>query len=78
VTSQPPGPCFDRDIKPLFLPFDRDQMRFAFDLWNYAEVKDNAAVILQRLALGDMPCDQPWPEDRIALFRAWLAAGCPP
>jgi hypothetical protein len=78
VIPQPPGPGFDRDIKPLFLAFDRDQMRFAFDLWNHNEVKDNASVILQRLEVGDMPCDRAWPDDRIALFRAWLDAGCPP
>jgi len=78
VKPPPSGPGFDRDIRPLFLAFDRDQMRFAFDLWNHTEVKDNASVILQRLELGDMPCDRAWPADRIALFRAWLVAGCPP
>jgi hypothetical protein len=69
---------FARDIQPLFLPFDRDQMRFAFDLWLHADVKTNAEMILQRLELGDMPCDRPWPQEQIALFRKWFEADCPP
>jgi hypothetical protein len=78
LTSDASGPGFARDIQPLFLPFDRDMMRFAFDLWAYPEVKQYAAMILERLELGDMPCDRPWPQEQIALFRAWMAADCLP
>ena len=70
-------PRFAQDIQPLFLSFDRDQMRFAFDLWAHADVRANAAMILQRLEAGDMPCDRPWPPEQVALFRAWLKADCP-
>ncbi len=69
-------PSFETDIKPLFLPFDRDAMRFAFDLWRHGDVVENADMILQRLESGEMPCDRPWPPENLALFRAWVASGC--
>jgi hypothetical protein len=65
------------DIKPLFREGDRHAMRFAFDLWSYADVRTHAAAILGRLEHGTMPCDGAWPADRIALFRRWLAQGTP-
>ena len=68
---------FDADIKPLFLPFDRDAMRFAFDLWRHQDVAENAPMILDRLATGEMPCDRPWPPEHVTLFRTWLIEGCP-
>lgn len=72
----PTAISFAREIRPLFLPFDRDQMLFAFDLWSHAAVTENAAMILQRLTAGDMPCDHAWPAEHVALFRDWVAQGC--
>jgi hypothetical protein len=69
---------FETDIKPLFLPFDRDAMRFALDLWAHAEVAAAASMVLERLEAGDMPCDRPWPAEHLALFRTWIEAKCPP
>jgi hypothetical protein len=69
---------FDRDIRPLFRESDRLEMDFVFDLWSYDEVSANADRILERLEDGTMPCDAPWPGERIQLFRAWLDAGCAP
>ena len=68
---------FESDIKPLFREFDRTEMEWAFDLWNYDEVKENAEAILERLEDGGMPCDAPWPEDRIEAFRRWMQEGMP-
>ncbi|HEX9417378.1 MAG TPA: hypothetical protein VF895_11815 [Gaiellaceae bacterium] len=68
---------YDTDIKPLFREGDRDSMRFAFDPWSYDDVSSHAAAILQRLEEGTMPCDGAWPEDRVDLFRRWLAEGTP-
>jgi hypothetical protein len=66
-----------RDIKPLFRDEDQDNMLgFGLDLYNYEQVKDRAAEILERLADGSMPCDEAWPEDRVALFRRWMDEGC--
>jgi hypothetical protein len=68
---------FERDIKPLFRESDRTEMSWAFDLWSHDDVSSNADAILERLEAGDMPCDDAWPEDRIALFRRWAEAGGP-
>jgi len=68
---------FAVDIKPLFREDDRDSMDFAFDLWSYDDVKANAALILERLEDGTMPCDEPWSEDRVQNFRDWIAKGLP-
>jgi hypothetical protein len=68
-------PSFARDIRPLFRDKDVDEMRFAFDLSNYDDVKTNAAGIYERLADGSMPCDGAWPDDQIALFRQWVDEG---
>ena len=65
------------DIRPLFRDKDVDEMSFAFDLASYDDVKDNASAILDRLSDGSMPCDEPWSEDRVALFREWIEEGFP-
>jgi len=68
-------PSFAQDIRPLFRAKDVDEMRFVFDLSLYDDVKSNADGIYDRLVDGTMPCDQPWPAERIALFREWMDAG---
>jgi hypothetical protein len=69
---------FARDIKPLFRDEDQGSMLgFGLDLYDYAQVKDRAVEILERISDGSMPCDEAWPQDRVALFRRWLDAGCP-
>jgi hypothetical protein len=68
---------FETDIRTLFREFDREEMEWALDLWSHADVKENAAGILERVEDGTMPCDTPWTEDRIAIFRAWVESGCP-
>lgn len=65
-------PSFQRDIRPLFRDSDRRTMTFRFDLWHYDDVRSHASVIARRLEAGDMPCDERWPADRVALFRAWM------
>jgi hypothetical protein len=63
---------FARDIRPLFRDSDIAEMRFAFDLSDYEDVKDNAEAIHERLSKGSMPCDGPWPEAQVARFRQWM------
>jgi hypothetical protein len=65
------------DIQPLFREKDRDEMLWAFDLWNIENVRQHSALILRRLEGGEMPCDDPWPAENVALFREWIAAGTP-
>jgi hypothetical protein len=50
-------------------------MEWVFDLWRYEDVKENAAAILERLEVGDMPCDESWPPERIDQFRRWMNEG---
>jgi hypothetical protein len=66
------------DIKPLFREHDRNSMRSHFDLWSYDDVSDHATAILDRVEDGTMPCDGPWPADRVSVFRGWTEQGCPP
>jgi hypothetical protein len=61
----------------MFRDKDVDDMQFAFDLSQYEDVKTNAAAILDRLSDGSMPCDMPWSDDRISVFRQWIEAGHP-
>lgn len=69
---------FAANIKPLFREDDRASMDFAFDLWSYDDVKANAALILERVEDGTMPCDAPWGEDKIETLREWIGAEFPP
>jgi hypothetical protein len=69
---------FESDIKPLFRDEDRAAMDYIFDLWDYEEVKSEAHNILERVEDGTMPCDEAWAEDRVRLFRDWMAGGCQP
>jgi len=70
-------PTFTADIRPLFRETDRYEMEYAFDLWDYEAVKQEAENILERIGDGTMPCDEPWDTDRVELFRTWIEVGCP-
>jgi len=68
---------YERDIRPLFRDKDVKSMAKAFDLASYDDVRAHADGILGRVADGSMPCDGPWPQERVDLFRSWVDAGCP-
>jgi hypothetical protein len=68
---------FAADIRPLFREGDRESMMGHFDLWDYADVSENADAIADRLNDGSMPCDAPWPEAQVELFERWVEAGMP-
>lgn len=69
---------FESDIRSLFRPDDVEEMSWAFDLASYADVKAHAEVIYERISDGSMPCDEPWSDERVQLFRDWIDAGMPP
>jgi hypothetical protein len=69
---------FESDVRPLFRPDDAESMSWAFDLASYEDVKENAEAIYERLADGSMPCDEPWPDEHVQVFRDWMDAGMPP
>lgn len=77
MATESTTPSFARDIQPLFRETDRESMDFAFDLWNYQDVRTYAQDILERLEDGSMPCDDEWPEEQVAEFRRWVEAGMP-
>jgi hypothetical protein len=54
---------------------DRDAMLSAFDLWSYEDVRSHASAIAQAIKAGKMPCDGPWPGERVALFERWQGDG---
>jgi hypothetical protein len=43
----------------------------------WMSVPANAAHVLHAVSSGKMPPDEPWPSDRIALFKRWMDAGYP-
>ena len=71
---------FANDILPLFRDSpDIDSMKdYGLDLSSYEDVKAHAGAISDRLADGSMPCDGPWPEKQIALFKQWREEGMAP
>ena len=69
------APTFESDIKPLFRESDRDAMIAAFDLWSFDDVKAHADAILGAVRSGSMPCDTPWPEERVDLVQRWIDGG---
>jgi CDGSH-type Zn-finger protein/truncated hemoglobin YjbI len=68
---------FEAHIRPLFRQKDRQSMRFAFDLWAYSDVVKHAAEVLRRVENGSMPCDGPWPSERVEVLRRWVDSGMP-
>jgi hypothetical protein len=71
------GLSFERDVKPLFRAKDRDSMRAAFDLFEYADVAEHADAIVAAVRSGRMPCDGAWPESRVEKLQQWIDLGKP-
>jgi hypothetical protein len=68
---------FENDVKPMFRERDRESMEFAFDLWSYEDVSENADGILARVKNGSMPCDVAWDRSQVDLFTRWMTSGKP-
>jgi hypothetical protein len=45
---------------------------------SYDDVKAKASGIYSRLEDGSMPCDSPWPKERVELFKRWMDEGMNP
>ena len=73
MTDGKPG--FEADIRPLFRDRDRQAMTFAFDLYSFDDVSENADLILERLKAGEMPCDRGCPPNQVQLFERWVQTG---
>ena len=68
---------FEGDIKSLFRERDRAAMLDFFDLWSFDDVRANAEAILAAVRGGSMPCDAPWPSEKVNLLQRWLDSGMP-
>jgi hypothetical protein len=71
---------FAKDIRPLFRDSpDIDSMKdYGLDLSSYEDVLTHAGAIHARLEDGNMPCDGPWLQEQIALFKQWVDEGMAP
>lgn len=70
---------FAADIRPLFRAGDVACMKNAGVLLDdpvWMCVAANAQRVYHAVSGGAMPPDEPWPADRVALFKAWMDAGC--
>jgi hypothetical protein len=71
---------FAKDIRPLFREDDIECMKpmgVELDDPKWMSVPANAQSVYGTLADGSMPPGEPWPADRVALFKAWMDAGFP-
>jgi len=71
---------FTKDIRPLFRDEDIDCMRsmgIVLDDPAWMCIAANAQSVYGTVANGSMPPDEPWPADRVSLFKEWMDAGCP-
>jgi hypothetical protein len=71
---------FAADIRPLFREGDVACMKnggVALDDAAWMCVPANAQSVYHAVAGGSMPPDEPWPADRVALFKSWMDAGYP-
>jgi hypothetical protein len=76
---------FQTDILPLFTSMDIDHMSgmgVSLDDYSYMSEPDNASGVYEQVANGSMPPsfsgEQPWPQDKVQLFRAWMDGGYQP
>jgi hypothetical protein len=71
---------FATDIRPLFRAGDVACMKkagVALDDPAWMCVAANAKEVYGAVSAGKMPPDEPWPAERVALFKQWMDAGCP-
>jgi hypothetical protein len=67
------------DIRPLFREGDVACMKPAgvkLDDAAWMCVPANAGLVYGAVSTGKMPPDAPWGADKVALFKAWMDAGC--
>jgi hypothetical protein len=78
LAKPPVVPGFRANIRPLFRDKDIRAMKRFFDLSKYEDVKKNAKEIYAYVEDGSMPCDAPWPQAWVDLFKAWMDGGMQP
>jgi len=66
-------PMTERVDKPLELTFERDVRPMVRE-----DVRARQDAISDKVCLGRMPCDGPWPPEQVAVSQRWIAGGSPP
>ena len=70
---------FAADIRPLFRDKDVAAMKpIGIDLSSYEDVRKRAQDIYSRLSGKEMPCDGPWSDGQMQIFKAWVESGMKP
>ena len=76
---------FQTDTLPLFTSVDIDHMSrgdVLLDDYSNMSRPQNAAKVHEMVADGTMPPsssgEQPWPEDKVELFKQWMDEGYAP
>ncbi len=68
-------------IKAQFKQFDINHMKQVtggdLDLGDYTSVKNNGDSVFERVSEKTMPPGNPWSDELIANFKAWMDAGYP-
>jgi hypothetical protein len=72
---------FANDIAPILGKY-RGEMAWRLDLTNYADVRANAAIILNQItgpsASMPPPPFDPYPQSFVDAFNTWMTTGFPP
>jgi twitching motility protein PilT len=66
---------FERDIKPLFGETERAALAWQFDVWDYDTFRANAWDVITKIERREVPFENGWPEERVAMLRSWLREG---
>jgi hypothetical protein len=72
---------FKNDILPLFTQADIDHMAgfgVELDSYDWMRVPLNAGNVYTEVETKRMPPGDPWSDDKVALFKAWMDGGCKP
>jgi hypothetical protein len=76
---------FKTDILPLFTSMDVEHMRpmgVLLDDYSYLSQPANASGVYNAVSSGSMPPgpsgEQPWSQDTVQLFKAWMDGGYQP
>jgi hypothetical protein len=76
---------FKTDIVPLFTSMDIEHMSALgalLDDYSFMSQPGNASLVHQVVSSGKMPPstsgEEPWPQDKVQLFKSWIDGGCTP
>jgi hypothetical protein len=76
---------FQTDILPMFTSMDIEHMSYAgvsLDDFPYMSQPSHASSVYEQVSTGAMPPgdsgEQPWGQDKVELFKAWMDGGYQP